>query len=339
MIRIRTGALVAVAAIVFSACGGAASPSPASPSSAAASQAGGGASASAPAESPSGAVTGTPKDGGTLVVQNLGEIATTDSAFSQDSNTSYVLNQVVEGLVTLKPGTVGELAPGLAKSWTTSPDGLTYTFELQDGVKFHDGTDFNAEAVCYNYDRWNNFTGALASPDYAYYYGAVFGGFGSTSNYAALQGDERERSGHHAQEALHAVPAEPDDLVVRDQQPGGFEGRRRGQSRPDQESLRHRAARARWSAPVRSCSRNGRPAITSPLVKNPNYWNKAGVAHLDAVKFSQIADTAASLNALQAGDIDIARRSSTRSTSRPSRATRACRSSTAASAATCSTSG
>src|SRR3954469_9629904 len=185
MIRFRTGALVAVATIVFSACGGAASPSP---SAAAPSTAGGssGPAVSAPAASGS-AETGTPKEGGTLVVQNLGEIATSDSAFSQDSNTSYVLNQVIEGLVTLKPGTVGELAPALAKSWTTSPDGLTYTFQLQDGVKFHDGTDFNAEAVCYNYDRWNNFTGALASPDYAYYYGAVFGGFGSTSNYASCK--------------------------------------------------------------------------------------------------------------------------------------------------------
>ena len=216
MTRVRIGALFAVTAIVFAACSGATTSS--APSAVA---------PSAPAvatpvprllhRSSHPSAAGTPKDGGNLIVALPGEIATTDSAFSQDSNTSYVLNQVVEGLVALKPGTIGELAPGLAKSWTVSPDGLTYTFALQDGVKFQDGTDFNADAVCYNYDRWNNFTGALASTDYAYYYGAVFGGFGATSNLGVLHGDQPDRGGHQAQEAVHGVPPEPDHLDVRDQ--------------------------------------------------------------------------------------------------------------------------
>ena len=52
-----------------------------------------------------------------------------------------------EGLVGTEPGTA-DPAPLLAKSWEVSEDGLTYDFTLEEGVKFHDGTDFNAEAVC-----------------------------------------------------------------------------------------------------------------------------------------------------------------------------------------------
>lgn len=47
----------------------------------------------------------------------------------------------------------GEVVPELAKSWTVSEDGLTYTFELQDGVTFHDGTTFDAADVKFAFDR------------------------------------------------------------------------------------------------------------------------------------------------------------------------------------------
>ena len=39
------------------------------------------------------------------------------------------------------------MVPGLAEKWEQSKDGLTWTFFLRKGVKFHDGTPFNAEAV------------------------------------------------------------------------------------------------------------------------------------------------------------------------------------------------
>ena len=47
----------------------------------------------------------------------------------------------------------GEVAPQLAKSWTISPDGLTYTFALQTGVKFHDGAAFDCSVVKFSYER------------------------------------------------------------------------------------------------------------------------------------------------------------------------------------------
>jgi peptide/nickel transport system substrate-binding protein len=282
---------------VLAACGGAASPSPSAPASTTPSGSSGG--------SPSASAAGTPKDGGTLVVQNLGDVATSDSAFGQDSNTSYVLNQVVEGLVGLKPGTVGELAPALAKSWTASPDGLTYTFTLQEAVKFHDGTDFNADAVCYNYNRWNNFTGALASPDYAYYYGAVFGGFGKDSNLASC------------------TATNPTEAVIKLKHPyTTFLLSQTNSSFAINSPTALKAGDADNADPTKSpYGTGGKAAMTGTgpfmfkewvvgdhvtIVKNPTYWNKAGTAHLDAVTFRKIADPTAVLNALQAGDIDLA---------------------------------
>ena len=45
------------------------------------------------------------------------------------------------------------LIPGLAQSWTTADDKLTWTFKLRPNVKFHDGTPFNADAVIFAFDR------------------------------------------------------------------------------------------------------------------------------------------------------------------------------------------
>ncbi|SHJ12531.1 peptide/nickel transport system substrate-binding protein [Shimia gijangensis] len=47
----------------------------------------------------------------------------------------------------------GSIIPGLAESWTISDDGLTYVFQLRHGVKFHDGTDFDASHVVFSLDR------------------------------------------------------------------------------------------------------------------------------------------------------------------------------------------
>ncbi len=47
----------------------------------------------------------------------------------------------------------GQVQPGLAEGWTISPDGLTYTFKLIGGVKFHDGTPFDCSVVTFSYGR------------------------------------------------------------------------------------------------------------------------------------------------------------------------------------------
>ena len=49
---------------------------------------------------------------------------------------------------------LGTFEPQLATSWELAPDKSSYTFKLRKGVKFHDGTDFNAQAVKWNLDMW-----------------------------------------------------------------------------------------------------------------------------------------------------------------------------------------
>jgi peptide/nickel transport system substrate-binding protein len=56
-----------------------------------------------------------------------------------------------EGLVRIDAE--GEVRPGLAASWTVSPDGLTYTFRLRTGVRFHDGAPFDCSVVAFSYGR------------------------------------------------------------------------------------------------------------------------------------------------------------------------------------------
>ena len=99
-----------------------------------------------------------------------------DPAFASDGETFRVLKQVFEGLVKTKEGSA-EIEPALATKWESSSDGKEWTFTLRQGVKFSDGTAFDAAAVCYNFDRWYNFTGALQSPDVSAYWQDTFGGF------------------------------------------------------------------------------------------------------------------------------------------------------------------
>ncbi|WP_044477140.1 nickel ABC transporter substrate-binding protein [Paenibacillus antibioticophila] len=59
---------------------------------------------------------------------------------------------IYDGLV--EYGEKGEIKPALAESWEISEDGKVYTFHLRQGVKFSDGTPFNAEAVKFSFERW-----------------------------------------------------------------------------------------------------------------------------------------------------------------------------------------
>ena len=67
-----------------------------------------------------------------------------------DANTQTVMGQVLDGLIEYNLATM-KIEPALATSWTTSSDGKIWTFKLRQGVKWHDGQDFNADDVIFTY--------------------------------------------------------------------------------------------------------------------------------------------------------------------------------------------
>ncbi|WP_445818878.1 ABC transporter substrate-binding protein [Arthrobacter sp. G119Y2] len=126
---------------------------------------------------------------GTFVFAASSDPKSLDPAFAFDGESFRISRQIFEGLVGVKPGTA-DPEPLLAKSWETSEDALTYTFELEEGVTFHDGTEFNAEAVCANFDRWYNFTGIQQADSVSYYYGKLFKGFSDSPETATYESCE-----------------------------------------------------------------------------------------------------------------------------------------------------
>ncbi len=106
------------------------------------------------------------KSSDTLIWGRGGDSVILDLAQATDGESIKAAIQIVENLVMFKKDSM-EVEPQLAKSWTVSKDGTTWTFKLRKGVKFHDGTPFNAQAVAdsfnriidpnhrfYNYGKW-----------------------------------------------------------------------------------------------------------------------------------------------------------------------------------------
>jgi peptide/nickel transport system substrate-binding protein len=89
--------------------------------------------------------------GGELIVGCAQEPETIDPHVGDRGVECGILLNLYGTLLVKSPD--GELLPWLVDSWEVSDDGLHYTLKLREDVKFHDGTPFNAEAVCFNFDR------------------------------------------------------------------------------------------------------------------------------------------------------------------------------------------
>src|SRR5678815_1062817 len=93
----------------------------------------------------------TPKRGGTLRVSYGNEIANLDFHTAPGYEMMWVAMNVGCSLTNITPD--GKFVGDAAESWTTSSDGLLYTFKLRKNVLFHDGTPVDAAAVKFNIER------------------------------------------------------------------------------------------------------------------------------------------------------------------------------------------
>lgn len=242
----------------------------------------------APAEQP--AAEGGQKE---LIFGRGGDTVGLDPITVTDGESFRVTDNIFETLVKYKD-TSTEVEPGLAESWEISPDGLTYTFKLRQGVKFHDGTDFNADAVVFNFNRWMDKSNPLHNKEGFEYYNDMFGGY---------KGDET-----HVIKSVEAVDPYTVKFTL---------------NRPLAPFIQNLGMSPFAIASPKALQEMGpekfneKPVGTGPfkfvewkrndsitLEKNPDYWKK-GFPKLDKVVFKVIPENSARLTALTSGEIDL----------------------------------
>lgn len=101
-------------------------------------------------------------DDGTYIVALYSDFADWDPSLGFSLEIWFLYNVYEPLLWYSPPGSAEQFTPALATSWESSDDGLTWTFHLREGVTFHDGTPFNAEAVKYSIERTMKMGGGAA---------------------------------------------------------------------------------------------------------------------------------------------------------------------------------
>ncbi len=247
--------------------------------------------------------------GGTFVFAASSDPVVLDPAFASDGETFRVARQMFEGLVGTVPGTA-DPAPLLAKSWTNTDDGLNYTFVLEEGVKFHDGTDFNAEAVCANFERWYNWSGLLQSPNITAYYSDIFQGFKANEDpeqgeaiYKSCSADSEFEATVSLTRPFAAFPSALSLPSFSMQSPTAmeeFDADNVGGTEDDVRFSSYGTEHPTGTGPFVFDSWNRTQSVT--LKRNDDYWGEK--AKLDEVIIQTISDGNARLQALKNGEID-----------------------------------
>jgi peptide/nickel transport system substrate-binding protein len=250
--------------------------------------------------------------GDTLVFASSADPVALDGALISDGESGRVIIQIYEGLVALKPGTT-IVVPSLATKWKASADGKKWTFTLRSGVTFTDGTAMDAAAVCYNFNRWYNFTGSFQNPSATYYWQTVFGGFktydpksgapkGSLFSSCKATGTSTVTIALTAPSASFLGALSLPSFFIGS--PTAMQKYGADQGSVDADGVFHPTGTYATAHPtgtgpfmLQSWTRGDKLV----LVRNPNYWGKKAI--LNQLIFRPIADNAARLQALQNGEI------------------------------------
>ncbi len=217
------------------------------------------------------------KPGGTLRVAHWFPPLSLDPHTGSSGADHQVLYSMYDRLVHFEFATL-EFLPGLAKSWTF-PDPQTIEMKLQEGVKFHDGTPFDAEAVKYNVNRTKNLPttkikGDLASVDTVEVVDPLTVRLKLNKPDSGVIGVLADRAGM----MVSPTAAEAATGKQLDNTPVG-------------------------TGPFKLA--DYQPGVKLTLAKNPDYWQK-GLPYLDGIDWIFSGDFQSGLNGLRAGDIDVA---------------------------------
>ena len=228
------------------------------------------------------------KPGGSITVTYKDDVATLDPAIGYDWQNWSMIKSLFDGMMDYVPGTT-TLRPGLAESYALSEDGLTYTFRLRPGVKFHNGREMTADDVKYSLDRVTN--PATHSP------GAGF--FGSIAGYDA--------AGDAGLSGVKVIDPLTVEITL---------------SRPDATFLHVMALNFASVVPKEAVEAAGDDFGKQPVgtgayklaewtlgqrlvfEKNADYW-RAGVPYLDSVVFEVGQEPVVALLRLQNGEVDV----------------------------------
>jgi peptide/nickel transport system substrate-binding protein len=250
---------------------------------------------------------GEAQSGGTLVFGATGDPKMFDPAFASDGETFRIARQIHEGLLGNELGGT-EPVPELAEEYQVSEDGLEYTFTLREGVQFHDGTDFNAEAVCFNFERWYNFEGLAQSPSATPYYQDVFGGFASTPDtpniYESCEASDESTAVIRLTQVTSKFPAALALPAFSIQSPTALQEYDADNLSGSEDAIsysQYALENPTGTGPFRFESWDrGNGEVT--LVRNEEYWGDAAL--LDEIIFRTIPDGNTRRQELQAGSID-----------------------------------